>query len=97
MEMKEALRRIETGEAFSLEWVMLDVSRNKGGKIRHEHGLRLLVAKEDAIGSSSPKPKPRYSYQESCQYIKLFHEATGRYFTVYKRLMLSFNGQQIEY
>lgn len=95
MELKEALRRIEAGGPFSLEWVMLDASRGKGGRIRHEHGLRLLVAKEDA--PMGAKPKPRYSHENACQYIKLFHEATGRYFTVYKRLMLSFNGEQIVY
>jgi hypothetical protein len=95
MELKEVLRKIETGEPFSLEWVTLSVSKGTGGQIRSESNLRLLVQKEDKIPGM--KPKPTYSHENSCQYIKLWNEATGRHITVYKRLMLKMNGIEITY
>jgi hypothetical protein len=95
MELKEVLRKIETGEPFSLEWVTLSVSKGTGGQLRREHGLRLLIHKEDE--RPGMKPKPSYSHENACQYIKLWNEATGRHITVYKRLMLAFNGKEITY
>jgi hypothetical protein len=95
MELRKVLSEIEKGGAFSLKWVTCDRTRGKGGQLRFEPSLRLRP--RDAEPGKAGTGRPVYSYEESCQFIKLMDESSGRYFTVYKRLMLEFNGHKIVY
>ena len=96
MKFKEMLSRIETGESFSLRWITCSQQRRKGGQVKQLEGLRLMVDATKAKGKKPAKPRS-YSYHNSPQHLTLFHEESGRYIRVNKRLITQFNNKEVVY
>jgi hypothetical protein len=70
--------------------------------VRRLDGLRLVQKEQEGGGQKANKKDQKaysYAYDQSKQWINLYHEedGRGRYIKVYKRLMLAFNGQEITY
>ncbi len=98
MQLKEVLAKIEKGETVDLEWVSCWMQKKKGGKIMRELGLRLLIEHSDRVSPNDHlRKRVTYTYEHSCQYMNIFQESTGRFYCIYKRLIIKCNNEEVTY
>lgn len=97
MKFQEMLSRIETGERFSIRFVKCSQQRRTGGERCELEGLRMIIKDQATPGKKQKPSKGKRPYHRGPQSITLFHEETGRYIRVNKRLITRFNNQEVVY
>ena len=90
----DMLREMESSTAtFSLRWVKCDLTRNTGGQIVQMEGLQL---RRNEITPKKRKNKPSKPRKYSPSF-KIYDTSEKRYITIYKRLIIEYNGQNVIY